>query len=46
MFDLSIISAQARDLVGAQFDERKREDGRGPARARKVRPLRRRARSA
>jgi hypothetical protein len=45
MFDLAIISKQARDLVGAQFDHQ-REGVRGPAGARKVRPLRRKARSA
>jgi hypothetical protein len=46
MFDLPIISKQARDLVDAQFDDARREAGRGPARARRVRPLRRKARSA
>ena len=44
MFDLSIVSKQARDLVGKQFDDT-RESDRGPAGARKVRP-RRRARSS
>jgi hypothetical protein len=44
MFDLAIISSQARDLVGAQFDPQ-RKAARGPAGARKVRPQRRRARS-
>lgn len=46
MFDIAIISKQARDLVGAQFDDTRRENGRGPAGARRVRPLRRKARSA
>jgi hypothetical protein len=46
MFDLAIISKQARDLVGVQFDDTRRENGRGPARARKVRPHRRKARAA
>jgi hypothetical protein len=45
MFDLSIVSKQARDLVDSQFDAQ-REGGRGPAGARRVRPLRRKARSA
>jgi hypothetical protein len=45
MFDLPIISKQARDLVGAQFDAQ-HKDARGPAGARKVRPRRRKARSA
>ena len=45
MFDLAIISKQARDLVGAQFDEQ-RGGGRGPAGARNVRPPRRKARAA
>jgi hypothetical protein len=45
MFDLAIISKQARDLVDAQFDAQ-RKGARGPAGARRVRPLRRKARSA
>jgi hypothetical protein len=45
MFDLAIISTQARDLVGAQFDPQ-RKSARGPAGARPVRPRRRTARSA
>jgi hypothetical protein len=45
MFDIPIISRQARDLVGAQFDPQ-RKGARGPAGARKVRPQRRKARSA
>ena len=39
MYELTIISRQARDLVGAQFDLTR--DGRGPADARRVRPARR-----
>ena len=45
MFDLPIVSKQARDLVGAQFDPQ-RKGARGPAGARRVRPLRRTPRSA
>lgn len=39
MFELPILSRQARDLVGEQFGSR-RED-RGPATKRRVRPARR-----
>ena len=45
MFDLPIVSKQARDLVDAQFDP-PRKGGRGPAGARRVRPVRRKSRSA
>jgi hypothetical protein len=45
MFDLPIVSKQARDLVDNQFDPQ-RKGARGPAGARRVRPLRRKARSA
>jgi hypothetical protein len=40
MYELTIISTQARDLVGAQFEASR--DARGPADARRVRPARRR----
>lgn len=39
MFELPIVSRQARDLVGAQFGSRRGD--RGPATRRRVRPARR-----
>jgi len=45
MFDIPIVSKQDRALVDAQFDPQ-RTGARGPAGARRVRPLRRKSRSA
>jgi len=45
MFEITIVSRQARDLVEGQFDGKR--GARGPADARRVRPIsRRRPRSA
>ena len=44
MFDLTILSRQARDITEAQFAPR--EERRGPADARRVRRERKRPRSA
>ena len=41
MFELPIVSRQARDLVGDQFGSRR--DERGPVTKRRVRPARRKA---
>jgi hypothetical protein len=41
MYELTIISRQARDLVEAQFGSSR--EVRGPADARRVRPVRRKA---